>query len=795
MPATAPPQRTRSSSPSYQAVRSPRRGGGAASSSSSLSSRNRGGGNIFQRAFSMEQSTARRQRSSTRSFMAVPRESQENGEHDEEDFDDDDHSDISDENDDLEDLEEHIYDRFPPVSRWGMWRVAGMAVLVVFLALSVAATRQSWRKQHDREEQAAKESDPDTEYCQNPIQSLMDQSLMQGVPNGAVASDHALCSQMGRAILEDAGGNAVDAAVTVALCLGVANPGSSGLGGGAFMLIHANAIDEEQHDDNLPSFTDARTDASPKATSGKITEVIDCREIAPAKATTSMYDNKPDWTTVIGGLAIGVPGELRGLELAHSRHGRLPWSDVVDPVMRLAMRGVEVNPNLAHEIKIMASRFNDSSMDFGLRKLLSRGDSWTKPLREGELLQNQKLGELLQDIMRDGSKALYTDRADALARDIQAAGGIVTVDDIQNYKATIRSPLVAHNVNGHSIVGVPPPSSGGAAIIGAVRFLSGYQTPLASYSDTLSRHRLVEACKHVFAIRMSLSDPAFDAETVGQAVADLISGNYMESLRNITSDEEVLAVSKYGGPKWAQLKDSDVNHNVTDAKEGDRRRRLRRHFGYLNDHGTSHFSVVDKDGNAVVMTTSVNTYFGSNVVSKSTGLVLSNTMDDFSIPGSPNYFGLKPSVSNYIKPGKKPLSSMSPTLVFRKTSEEHSNVLGTLVLALGASGGPKIITAVLQVLLSITFEGMSLYKAIVRPRLHDQLLYHGGTVTTAESAALETGPAIQLSDRTKDALLARGHVLIDIDFAGTVQAVSYDPETKLLSAACDVRKGGSPDGY
>jgi gamma-glutamyltranspeptidase len=707
--------------------------------------------------------------------------------------DHDDHSDISDDDGDLDEMEHEYYDRFPPVSRWGRWRVAGTAVLILFLALSIAATQQSWSRQHKREEQAAKESDADSEYCQNPIQKLMDQSLIQGVSNGAVAADHPLCSQMGRSILQDSGGNAVDAAVTVALCLGVANPGSSGLGGGAFMLIHADEADEAASD-HLPPFVDARTGLSPKSVSGKVTEVIDCREIAPSKATTNMYDDKPAWATVLGGLAIGVPGELRGLELAHARHGRLPWSSVIDPVMRLAIRGVEVNTNLAHEIKIMASRFNDSSVDFGLRKLLTRGDSWTKPLREGELLQNQKLGELLQDIMSDGSKALYSDRAEALAQDIQAAGGIVTAEDIQNYQATIRSPLVAHSINGFSIVGVPPPSSGGAAIIGAVRFLSGYESPLVSYSDTLSRHRLVEACKHVFAIRMSLSDPAFNAETVEKAVRDMISGSYMESLRNITNDQKVLGASKYGGPTWAQLKDSDVNHNVTDAQEGDRRR-LRHHFGYLNDHGTSHFSVVDKDGNSVVMTTSVNTYFGSNVVSKSTGIVLSNTMDDFSIPGSPNFFGLRPSVSNYIKPGKKPLSSMSPTLVFRKSSEADADVLGTLVLAMGASGGPKIITAVLQVLLSVVMEGMSLYKAIVRPRLHDQLLYHGGTVTTTERAELETGLAIQVSDRTKDALLARDHVLIDIDYAGTVQAISYDPETKLLSAACDVRKGGTPDGY
>jgi gamma-glutamyltranspeptidase len=710
-------------------------------------------------------------------------------EHDGGNHDDDDHSSTLSGDDFDEDYDFDRYDRGLPPPPGSPWRLVGGLVLLAFLGASIWTTNQKKRVRHAH-------MDAQLEYCQDPIMSLVDQSLLEGLSHAAVAADHPHCSNMGMAILQEQGGNAVDAAVTVALCLGVANPGSSGMGGGAFMLIHVDAPESDNTTD-VPPYVDARNGSSPHAASGKVTEVIDCREIAPSKASTNMYENQPEYATVFGGMAIGVPGELRGLELAHARHGRLPWSQVVDPVMRLAMRGIEVNPNLAHEIKLMASRFNDTSMDFGLRDLLTRGDSWTRPLREGELLQNQRLGELLQDIMRDGSKALYTDRAEALALDIQNAGGIVTAQDIQNYKATIRSPLVAHDINGFSIVGVPPPSSGGAAIIGAARFLSGYQSPLVSYSDTLSRHRLVEACRHVFAIRMSLSDPAFDEETVQQAVNDMIAGDYMEGLRQQTKDDSVLPASKYGGSTWAQLKDSDAYHNVSDAQEGDRqrRRRMRHHFGYLNDGGTSHFSIVDQNGNSVVMTTSVNTYFGSNVVSKSTGIVLSNTIDDFSIPGSPNYFGLRPSVSNYIKPGKKPLSSMSPTLVFRRQAEEEHDTLGTLVLAVGASGGPKIITAVLQVLLSVVMEGMSLYTSIVRPRLHDQLLYHGGTVTTTENAILETGPVIQVSERTKDALSLRDHILLDIDYTGTVQAVSYDPESKLFSAACDVRKGGSPAGY
>jgi gamma-glutamyltranspeptidase len=291
----------------------------------------------------------------------------------------------------------------------------------------------------------------------------------------------------------------------------------------------------------------------------------------------------------------------------------------------------------------MATHFNSASnkdIDFGLRSLLTKNDSWDSPLEEGDLLKNPILAKTLRAIRDGGSEALYKgDRAAQLAQDIQNAGGIVSQQDIENYRATLRSPVVAHDIHGFSIVGVPPPSSGGATIVGAARFLAGYKSPLASFADTLSVHRMVEACKHAFSIRMSLSDPAFDSDTVTAAVNDLVTGPYIEELRKITRDNETLPLSQYGGIKWAQLSETDITTKSTDAKEGDRRRLAGPRFGYLNDGGTSHFSIVDQDGNAVSMTTSVNTYFGSKVMSKSQGIVLSNTMDDFANPGTPNHFG------------------------------------------------------------------------------------------------------------------------------------------------------------
>lgn len=459
--------------------------------------------------------------------------------------------------------------------------------------------------------------------CRDPIRSLKDEASIENVPHGAVASDHPLCSKMGRAIMSDHGGNAVDAAVTTALCLGVANPASSGIGGGGFILIHAHPTDPTR---TLPSFHDARNSATPAAAdSGKVTEVVDCREVAPAAASTNMFlDNEDECASTYGGLAAGVPAELRGLELAHARHGKLPWADVVRPVVELARNGAPINGNLAHEIHSTARSYDPNDPGYGLRKLLTHNDDWSKPLQEGELLKNEKLADTLEAVMNQGADALYKgERAASLAKDIQNAYGVMTKDDIEGYLPTLRSPVVAHDIQGYSIAGVPPPSSGGAAIVAIARFLAGYETPFSSFAETLSIHRYVEACRHAFAMRMSLSDPDYNTQIVRDVVRDMVEGTYISDLRKATRDNTTLPLSKYGGTKWAQLNDTDGGADAEDAKEGDRRkrrRRLWREFGYLEDHGTSHFSVVDADGNAVAMTTSVNMYFGSGIVSESTGV-------------------------------------------------------------------------------------------------------------------------------------------------------------------------------
>ena len=533
---------------------------------------------------------------------------------------------------------------------------------------------------------------------------------LQGIHNGAVASDHPVCSKIGLDIMRLKGGNAADAAVATVLCLGIANPASSGFGGGSFILVRSNRshFESKMNEDStssgsssskIPPFEDARetTDDNSNHDGDDVdfmTEVIDCRETAPKKSYRDMYNGLPDEASSIGGLSIAVPGELKGLELLHSRHGSLKWSEVVEPSRILARDGVIISKHLASDIKSLFTKGFIRHGDFpGIRHYLSNrsynnnssSSSDFEYLSQGEILRNPALAETLKQVQEEGADAFYTGEiARKLVRDIQQSGGIVTVEDMEDYRATIRSPVRA-DVAGFTVVGVGPPSSGGAAVIGAIRFLSGYQTPFAANADTLSKHRMVEAMRHVFSIRMSLSDPAYSNSTI-DAVNDLIQGDYMDTLRAITKDNDTLPLSTYGGSKWAQMHDVDSNQDVKDAKEGDRRRRrlrrqtinnesvgiidstisstttatksksrrrLARPFGYLEDNGTSHLSVVDKDGNSVAITTSINNIFGSLVFSESTGVLLGDTMDDFGVPGKSNFYGLKPSKSNFITPGKR----------------------------------------------------------------------------------------------------------------------------------------------
>ena len=647
------------------------------------------------------------------------------------------------------------------------------------------------------------------------IDDLRQKSSISGVYNGAVSADDSRCSEMGMKIMRDQNGNAMDAAVTTAFCLGLVNPASSGIGGGGFILVHSQPRKTPLNETRPQTpFEDHRLkkDDDLLDSQGKRMEVIDCRETAPSKATYDMFESITKGDSTIGPLAIAVPGELRGLELAHMRYGSLSWEKILAPVIELAEKGVIVSEILAKEI-------HDNKefifMYEALRNALTRNNTGNMNdyLVAGDVMKRPLYTATLKNIAENGADYIYNRvTASNIAYQIQNFGGIITSEDIQNYKPILRDAIVAR-VDGMTIASVPPPSSGGAVIVGALRFLSGYSNPYATFANTLSVHRFVEALKHVFAIRMSLSDPAFYSNVTATAVKDLTSGPFMEELRQSALDDNILPLNEYGG-KWALISVADDQGKGKDAHEGDRRRNLRNKrleneeriqkqsssrrrrtmgFNYLEDHGTSHLNVVDKDRNAVSITTSVNYYFGSTYACPSTGIIFNNVMDDFSTPGRTNTYGLHPAESNYIAPGKRPLSSMSPTMIF--DSSGTSNELGNLMLVVGASGGPKIISAVLQIILNHLYRGLPLFEAVVQARVHNQLLYHGSSGTSYENSTLLDGHMIETLNQTRNALRKRHHKLYPIDYTGTCQAISVDVDTNELTATSDPRKNGKSSGY
>jgi gamma-glutamyltranspeptidase len=618
---------------------------------------------------------------------------------------------------------------------------------------------------------------------------------------GAIASDHSICSDLGHQILNVDNGNVVDAAVAVALCLGVCNPASSGIGGGMFMVIHIDkdAKDGTVNSRSVPFFRDARRNTTVDS-AGKVTLVIDAREVAPIKAHRDMFSNMSETASTTGGLAIAVPGELYGLDVAHAMFGKLSWAQVVNPTIKLARDGVPVSSFLAGAI----SKHSSERWAFlGLRRLLTKDGSGLVRLKEGDVIKNEVLASFLESVIIEGAMALYNgSHTQQFVDDIRLCQGILTLKDMGRYAPTLRSPLVAKDVFGYTLVGVPPPSSGGATVIGAARFLSSFAKDDAQNilgSPPLKKHRLVEAMRHAFAIRMSLSDPKNNSDIVQAAVRDLVYNGYMDSLRQVTKKDAALPLSKYGGPKWAKINDDADSQGTSSAGAwslGDGDGRSLRNFGYLEDKGTSHVSIMDNKGNAVSMTSSINNYFGSGVVSGQTGILMNSQMDDFATPHRPNFFGLEPAESNFIAPGKKPLSSMSPTLIFEpKSGADESLSLGDLFMVLGASGGPKIITATLQTFLNHAVEKMDLFDSVASPRMHDQLLYHSKAWTLFESALVSKEDyLIEVPTRTRLELETTGHSLVPINYAGCVQVVSRSRIHQKMSAVSDIRKGGQPAG-
>jgi len=535
---------------------------------------------------------------------------------------------------------------------------------------------------------------------------------------GAVASAEAQATAAGLEVLR-AGGNAVDAAVAVGFALAVTHPSAGNIGGGGFMVI-------------------ALADGTETA--------IDYRERAPAQASRDMYlDDKGNLTTdrLVGPKAAGIPGTVAGLALAHEKFGALPWARVLQPAVRLASEGAVLDEWHVSDLEGGAKRMEEAG--FTASAAIYRkpqggpwqiGDTWTQP----------ELAATLQLLASAGPRAFYEGPlAQALAAGVAAAGGIWQLRDLSDYAAVVRDPI-AFEYRGHRVITMPPPSAGGVVlrqILAAAEAMDLQQYPWRSVDEV---HRYVEVARRTYADRnLLLGDPDF-VELPMQRLLDI---SYVS----------------------ARISDIDPKHATPSSAIG---------AGVAADkqesHQTTHYSVVDAAGNAVSNTYTLNLGFGARFVVPGTGVLLNNEMDDFSTkPGSANVFGLVQGEPNKIEPGKRMLSSMTPTILLKD---------GELRAVIGSPGGPTITTTVAQVVRALVDYGLELPAAVESVRVHHQWLPDMIWTEDRIDPALEAG------------LTALGHQVTKRPAIGHANCIEVDPATRGFRAVADVsRDGGSAMAY
>ena len=531
---------------------------------------------------------------------------------------------------------------------------------------------------------------------------------------GAVSSDQTDASIVGARILAS-GGNAMDAAAATALTLGVINPSSSGIGGGGFAVVY-----------------DART---------KKVHAIDFREIAPAALSTENFvvDGKLDVGLArSGGLAVGVPGEVAGLARLQTL-GTLPWAKVVEPSQRLAERGFKVGWFFALAAKATLGLLPEGH---AFREFLTPGGV---ALHEGMHVRRSGLAKTLKAIARKGPAAFYGGAiADDIIATVQAGGGVMTKADLKSYQVVDREPLIG-TWGKYRVATMPLPSSGGLIALALFGILDSLKVDLAKTgpgsSETL--HWIAEVLKHGFADRARLLGDAKPASEMAKTFLD---------------PDRLRALAAKVGRRTRR-------HN----SYGDKK--LGKQVEVKSDDGTSHLCVIDKDGNAVALTTTVNGYFGAKAITKTSGVVLNNQIDDFSIrSGVANQFGLVQSNFNLVGPGKRPLSSMTPILIF-----DGDKVIGCA----GGSGGPRIISNTIQVLLNIFVHKMNVREAVEAPRIHHQW--------SPNELLVEK----QIPSDVVRNLRKRGHVVVESTRPTAVQAIIVDADG-VRHAASDPRKAGTP---
>lgn len=526
-----------------------------------------------------------------------------------------------------------------------------------------------------------------------------------------VVSQEPLATDVGVAVLKS-GGNAVDAAVAVAFALAVTHPSAGNIGGGGFILAR---------------FADGRT------------AFIDFRERAPASASRDMYLDASGQLTDqsrIGWRAAGVPGTVRGLEFAHGKYGRKRWADLVAPAVQLARKGVTLS-------------YAEASSICGARKLLERFDESKRIFLKGgpcfdagEVLRQPELAATLDRIRKNGARDFYEGQtARILAEESARAGGTITLEDLKAYTVVERAPLTG-KYRGYDIITAPPPSSGGLGMLQIMGMLEGTNYASHGAGSAMATHLVAETMRRYYADRAQyLGDPDFTRVPV----RSLLDPRYLAG-RRATID-----------PARATPSDA-VSHGAPPPPESPE---------------TTHLNVVDEQGNAVALTYTINGSYGNGVTVPRLGFLLNNEMDDFAAkPGEPNMFGLVQGEANAIEPRKRPLSSMTPTIVVRD---------GKLFLVVGAPGGSRIITGVTQVVLNVIDFKMTVQEAIDQPRFHHQW--------RPDRLYLEKG----FSPDTKLLLRRAGHEIEEITAVGSVEAIALDGG--WLQGAQNGRSAGKAAGY
>jgi gamma-glutamyltranspeptidase/glutathione hydrolase len=550
-----------------------------------------------------------------------------------------------------------------------------------------------------------------------------------------VVSVHELASKTGAEIMQ-AGGNAIDAAVATGFALAVVHPEAGNLGGGGFMLIRM--ADGSNH-------------------------FIDYREKAPAAATANMYLDAQgkviEDASVVGYKAIGVPGSVAGMVYAEKRYGRLTLKQVIAPAIRLAHEGFALAWEDARDLRAEKSlaMFPDS------RRIFQRDGKYYE---QSEIFRQPELARTLERIAANPDDFYHGTMAEELAEFVQKGGGLITADDLGKYEVKEREP-VRGSYRGYDIISAPPPSGGGTTLLELLNILEGYDLAKLGNRSSQSMHLTAEAFRRAYFDKAEfMGDPDYSRIPVAQLIDKKYGAAWRESI-----DPAHATLSK-------DLKRPAIFSELEQyARENPQPLVMR------EPEHTTHYSVVDADGDAVSVTTTLNDIFGSRVTAGNLGFLLNDEMDDFaSKPGAPNLYGLIQGPANAIGPGKRPLSSMTPTIVLKD---------GKLFMVLGSPGGARIVTTVANILMAVVDYGMNIQEAVNAPRFHHQWL--------PDQVSVEQW-------FNPDAVKALEHVGHKIEIGETVkgdwtpywsdgECIAIDPATGERLGASDGRHNGKPVGY